>query len=176
MTARSGVPVLGLAALLSSCAAAGRIEGGTFHSPNGYTLTLPGPQWRVERGGDAELELKRAVPPGGMLADATCGGADMRRPPGVLARHLTFGLAHPAVLESDTRSLGGRPAARRVVTGEADGAAVTVEAVVVRSGACVHDFLYVAPSADFESGRADFRALIESLAADGRRADRGSPR
>src|SRR4029453_11228787 len=42
-------PALGLAALLAGCStAAGRIEGGTFYSPKGYTVRLPENGWGVE--------------------------------------------------------------------------------------------------------------------------------
>src|SRR5207249_7197434 len=115
------------------------------------------------RGVDADLELRRETPPAGMLADATCEGRDMKRPLPVLARHLTFGLTERTTVESDTGTVAGLPAERRVVRGVADGAHVQVEAVVVQGRRCVHDFLYVAPVADFEAGRGDFQALVESL-------------
>ena len=50
-----------------------------------------------------------------------------------------------------------------MVRGTVDGTEVTVEAVVVKSARCVHDFLYVAPAAAFEAGRRDFRAFVESF-------------
>jgi hypothetical protein len=96
--------------------------------------------------------------------DATCGGREAARPLDVLARHLTFGLTRRDVLENGTATVGGRDAAHSVVRGRAAGRDVTVEAVVMRAGPCVHDFLYVAPSEAFAAGRSAFRALIESFA------------
>lgn len=160
----TGIAALGLAAWLAGCGTAGRIEGGTFHSAKGYTVRLPDQGWRVQAGGRADLELARDAPPGGMLADATCEGPELGRPLPVLARHLTFGLAARETVESGTRVLGGRPAARTLVRGLVDGAPVTVEAVVVKGERCVHDFLYVAPTRQFEAGRRDFQSLVESLA------------
>ena len=158
-------PALGLAALLAGCGtAAGRIEGGTFYSPKGYTVRLPENGWRVEPGG-ADLELRRDVPAGGMLADATCEGPDPGRPLPVLARHLVFGLTQPVTVESDTRMVGGRPAAHRVLRGVVDGREVEVESLVVKGDRCVHDFLYVAPPEQFEAGRRDFQAFVESFAS-----------
>jgi hypothetical protein len=154
---------LGLAALLAGCGAqAGRIEGGTFYSSKGYTMRLPENGWRVEPGG-GDLELRRDVPAGGMLADATCEGPDPGRPLPVLARHLVFGLTRPVTVESDTRTVGGRPAAHRVLRGVVDGREVEVESLVVKGDRCVHDFLYVAPAGQFEAGRRDFQALVESF-------------
>jgi len=156
-------PALGLAALLAGCGTqAGRIESGTFYSPKGYTVRLPEKGWRVERG-DADLELRRDVPAGGMLADATCEGPDPGRPLPVLARHLVFGLTRPVTVESDTRTVGGRPAAHRVLRGVVDGREVEVESLVVKGDRCVHDFLYVAPPEQFEAGRGDFQAFVESF-------------
>lgn len=155
---------LALAVVLSGCAAAGRIENGVFYSSKGYQVQLPREGWRVEPGGRADLELRREAPPGGMMADATCDGREAGRSPGLLARHLTFGLAHRVTLESGRSVVGGRPAARTVVRGTVDGAEVTVEAVVLKGERCVYDFLYVAPAGAFEAGRGDFQALVESFA------------
>ncbi len=69
-------------------------------------------------------------------------------------------------MESDTWTVGGRPAAHRVIRGRRDGADVTVEAVVLKGERCVHDFLYVAPPGEFENGRQDFRLFVESFAGD----------
>ena len=55
-----------------------------------------------------------------------------------------------------------------MVRGQADGRDVTVEALVIRAQPCVHDFLYVAPTIAFDTGRPAFRALIESFALEGR--------
>jgi hypothetical protein len=155
----------GALALLAGCStASSRIENGTFYSPKGYSVTLPGPDWRVTPGGAADLELKRESPPGGMLADATCEGAQRERPLPVLVRHLTFGFTSRDTVESDEHPVGGRPAAHRVIHGEVDGAPVGVEAVVVKGERCVHDFLYVSPLPAFDAGRPAFAAFVASLA------------
>jgi len=153
---------LAFAILLAGCSAS-RIESGVFHSPKGYSLTIPDGGWRLAPRGEADLELTRDAPPGGMLADATCAGRERDRTLSVLARHLTFGLTERVMVESDSRSVDGRPAEHRVVRGLADGMPVTVEALVVQGERCIHDFLYVAPAGDFEGGRKDFRAFVQSL-------------
>jgi len=159
---------LALGMALSACAASGRIENGVFYSPKGYHVQLPREGWRVEAGGQADLELRRQAPPGGMLADATCDGREAGRTPQLLARHLTFGLEHRDTLESAQTEVGGREAVRTVVRGAAGGAEVTVEAVVLKGERCVYDFLYVAPADAFEAGRGDFQALVESFAGEAR--------
>ncbi len=158
---------LGLGLLLAGCSAS-CIENGTFYSAKGYQIGLPGGAWRVEPGAKADLELTRAAPPGGMLADASCEGMALGRPLPVLARHLTFGLTNRLTVDSDTWTVGGRPAAHSVIRGRRDGVEVAVEAVVLKGGRCVHDFLYVAPLAGFEDGRRDFKGFVESFAGDAR--------
>jgi hypothetical protein len=158
------MPLTAVLALAAGCASTGRIEHGVFYSAKGYRVTLPRTGWTVQPGGGADLELRRADPPGGMLADATCGGRETQRNPGLLARHLTFGLAKRETLQNGTRAIAGRPAAHTVVRGSVDGAPVAVEAVVIKGERCVYDFLYVAPAAHFETGRDDFRKLVESFA------------
>lgn len=160
--------VLVLAVALSGCASTGRIENGVFYSPKGYQVRLPGEGWRVETGGQADLELKRQAPPGGMMADATCDGREAGRTPELLARHLTFGLGRRDTLESIRSEVGGKPAVRTVVRGTVDGAEVEVEAVVLKGERCVYDFVYVAPAEAFEAGRGDFQALVGSFTGDAR--------
>ena len=155
---------LALAVVLSGCATAGRIENGVFYSSKGYQVRLPAEGWRVEPNRQADLELKRETPPGGMLANATCDGREAGRPADVLARHLTFGLTHRETLEITRSEAGGRQAVRTVVRGTTASALVTVEAVVIKDWRCVYDFLYVAPAAAFETGRGDFEAFVESFA------------
>jgi hypothetical protein len=164
VTGRPLAPALLALVLLAGCATAtGRIENGMFHSTKGYRVTLP-PGWRVDTGQRADLALRGAARPGGMIVDATCRGRESTRPLDVLARHLTFGLTRRDVLENGTSTVGGREAARSVVRGLAEGRTVTVEALVMRAEPCVHDFLYVAPSEAFDAGRPAFRALVESFA------------
>lgn len=161
----SRAAVLGLLLLHAGCSAA-RIENGTFHSPKGYQVGVPRDGWRVEPDAAADLRLERTVTPGAMLVDASCGGRELDRSLGVLARHLTFGLTDRRTVESDTWTVDGRSAAHRVIRGRRDGVEVTVEAVVLKGERCVHDFLYVAPPGEFEDGRRDFRLLVESFAGD----------
>jgi hypothetical protein len=149
----------------ASCATvAGRVENGVFHSAKGYRVTLPVDGWRVEASLRADLTLQNEAGPGGMVVDATCGGRETSRPLDVLARHLTFGLTRRDVVESSTSTVAGHQAMHSVIRGRADGRDLTVEAVVVRVEPCVHDFLYVAPTGAFDSGRPAFRAVVESLA------------
>jgi len=150
---------------LAGCASGGtgRVENGTFNSAKGYQVRLPPAGWNVTANPDADLTLRRSAPPGAMLVDASCG-AEIDRSLPVLARQLTIGLTNRQTVESDTWTIGTRTAAHRVIRGRSDGADVMVEAVVLKGERCVHDFLYVAPPADFENGRQDFRLLVESFA------------
>jgi hypothetical protein len=153
----------GLPVLLTACAAA-TVPGGHYASAKGYRVTMPSAAWRPEAGAGADLQLRRDVPPGGMIVDATCGGPELARPLPRVLRHLTFGLEQRRTLERAEESVAGLPAARTVLSGTAEGAEVGVEAVVVRGPRCVYDFLYVAPASAFEAGRGDFRQLVQSLA------------
>lgn len=153
-----------LAALLAAAGCtADRIERGVFHSQKGYAVSVPGSGWQVTRDSEADLELKRTAPPGGMLAAATCDERIARREPERLVRHLTFGLKHRADVHTEPLTVGGRTGARSTLRGTLDGAEVAVEAVSLKDERCVYDFLYVAPVAAFESGRPDFQAFVESL-------------
>ncbi len=159
----------GLGVLLAGCSiAAGRIENGVFHSTKGYEVRLPEAGWRVERNGKADLELRRDARPGGMLADSTCDGKPLTYSLPLLTRHLMFGLRNRTIIERETEVLNGQRAEHTVLQGTMDGMAVAVEAVVLKTARCIHDFLYVAPVAEFEAGRGDFKAFVESFAGGAR--------
>ena len=158
--ARAGMSLLAL--LAAGCASTG-VEQGVFTSKKGYQVSLPGAGWQVTRDSRADLELRREKPPGGMLADATCGARVSGRPPERLVRYLTFGLRHREEVRTEPVTVGGRPGARSMLRGTLDGAEVAVDAVSVKGEGCVFDFLYVAPVDAFEAGRGDFQAFVDSL-------------
>jgi hypothetical protein len=154
--------ILGLGLLLAGCSMS-RIENGMFYSAKGYQVRLPGSRWQIDPGRTADLALRRDTPSGGMLAHATCEGKPLDYPLPLLARHLTFGLRNRVTVEQSRDVVRGQPAEHAVVRGTADGMDVMVEAVVVKTVGCIHDFLYVAPAAGFDAGRADFKAFVESF-------------
>jgi hypothetical protein len=152
-------------ALGAGCSA-DRIERGVFHSAKGYRVALPADGWTVVRAGEADLELVRTSPPGGIAVAATCENPPLNRSLPLLARYLTFGLAERQTLERARAQVGEEAAERLVVRGRLDGADVMVEAVVARDARCVYDFLYVAAPPDFEAGRPAFRSVVDSFAAE----------
>jgi hypothetical protein len=169
---KPGLAFAALAVVLAGTACtADRIERGVFHSRKGYAVNLPGREWEVASGTAADLELRRAAPAGGMLADATCEGRAPGRPTPLLVRQLTFGLKDRTDVRNETVVVKGHPGARTTLRGTLDGQEVAVDAVSLKGDRCVYDFLYVAPVAQFEAGRPEFRAFVESLAVspEGRR-------
>lgn len=164
-----GGPRAALAATLTVAALAGcagaRIEGGVFHSPAGYRLTLPGPDWVPASDGRADLELRHRGAPAGMLANAACDAGVARRSMAVLTRQVLVGLRERVVVSRADVTLAGRPAAHTVVEGRMApaGERVRVEMYLVKDAGCVYDFLYVAPPGDFERWQADFHRFVESF-------------
>jgi hypothetical protein len=158
--------LLALALAVTACASANRIEGGVFHSSKGYAVSLPGGEWQVASGTDADLELRRVAPAAGMLADATCEGRIAGQPAPLLVRHLTFGLKHRTEVRTEEVVVKGRRGARTTLQGTLDGREVAVDAVTLKEDGCVYDFLYVAPVDQFEAGRLEFQVFVESLKVD----------
>jgi len=169
---RRNFALSGLAVVLAGTACtADRIERGVFHSSKGYAVNLPGPEWQVASAREADLELRRAAPPAGMLADATCEGRLSGQPAPLLVRHLTFGVKNRKDVRTEDVVVKGLPGARTTLRGTLDDGEVAVDAVTLKGDRCVYDFLYVAPVDQFEAGRPEFQAFVESLAVspDGRR-------
>jgi hypothetical protein len=168
-----GAPLaLVLAAVLALTGCAGRrIENGVYHSPKGYRLSLPGPEWSVAEESKADLELRHQDGMAAMLVNAECDDRAKARSAGQLLGQLLIGVHDRATIEQNEVSVNGRQALHRVLDGRvaAEGAPTRIEAYVLKDGACVYDFAYVAPPASFDAWRADFRRFVESFARE--RAD-----
>jgi hypothetical protein len=161
---------LALASLVAVIVGAGcagrRVESGdTFSSPKGYSVRLPGGPWQVESDGGADVALRRPSANAGMLVNAACDGGAARRSLDTLARQLLAGLQDRHVLENGEVTVNGRRAAHALLEarGSAGAAPMRIEMYVVKAGRCVYDFLYAAPPASFETWRADFHGLVETL-------------
>ena len=100
-----------------------------------------------------------------MVVNAACGADRARAPLDVLARHLLSGLRDRSVVIREDVSVNGNVARHAVVEGRLgeDGEPTTVELYVMRDDRCVYDFLYAAPPATFEAGRAEFERLVRTL-------------
>lgn len=160
---------LGAASALAMLALAGcagrRIEGGVFHSPKGYRVAIPGPEWTIVESSRADLELRHRDGGAGILANAGCTPEVARRAPALLTMHLLIGLRERKVLERGEVALAGRPAAHAVVEARADGAAapVRIETYTLNDGRCVYDFAYAADVAAFAARRGDFTRFLDSF-------------
>lgn len=163
-----GVGAVALAAVLLAAGCAGRrIERGVYHSPKGYRLTIPGPDWRVVEASRADLELRHAGGDAGILAHATCGAAARRSAP-ALERELLAGLRARRVVERAEVSVNGYPGAHAVVEAarDADGEPVRIAVYTLRGRQCVWDLIYAAPAARFDRWRADFERFVGSFEAE----------
>ena len=143
-----------------------RIDAGVYHSPKGYRVTLPGPEWVLARGSDADVELRHRSAAAGMLVNADCEAGAARRSLRVLARLLLLGVVGRTMVEEGDVALDGRRALHRVLQGRlaADGEPVRIETYLLADDRCVYDLVYVAPRESFEAWRADFRRLVETFA------------
>jgi hypothetical protein len=119
----------------------------------------------MESDGRADVALRQSSSNAGMLVNASCEDGPARRSLEALARQLLVGLHDRRVLENGEVTVNGRPAAHALLEARAgEGAApMRIEMYVIKAGRCVYDFLYAAPPATFDAGRADFRGLVETL-------------
>lgn len=166
---RAGAWAAAAAVVTAAVAVAGcagrRIEGGVYHAPHGYRVTLPGAHWRLADS-EADLELRHRGAKAGMLVNAECRRELARRSPDLLLRHLVLGLRDRAVVERGPATVGGWPAVHAVLEGRMTGSdeRVRIESYVVKGDRCVYDLVYVAAPAAFDTGRSDFHRLVQSFA------------
>jgi hypothetical protein len=159
--------VAAAALVLGSCAGPRvELEHGVFRAPRLFRVTVPGPEWTVERASETELALRHGPTRAGLFANAECGDEPARRDLALLAQRLFIGLRGREVLENGTATLGGAPAVHAVmeahVTGEDE--RMRLEAYVTKDARCVYDLVYVAPTAVFDERRPDFGRFVESFA------------
>ena len=166
MGAAGGRAVLaaGIALALGACAGHGIVDG-VYRAPAGYRVTLPGPAWVVAGESRADLELRHRSAPAGMLANAVCDPAVVRRRDDVLALHLMLGLRDRQVEEADEIPVNGRVASHRLLEGRMrqSDQRVRVESYTLKGERCVFDLLYVAEPEAFAAGREDFRRFVDSF-------------
>jgi hypothetical protein len=116
----------------------------------------------------ADLELRHREAAAGMLVNALCDPAAVRRPPEILARHLAMGLRERVEIERGEVPVNGRVASHRLLEGRMgrSDARVRVESYTVKGERCVYDLLYVAPPDVFDGTRPDFQRFVESFASE----------
>lgn len=155
-----------LPAILLTCGCAvKRIEHGVYHSPKGYRVTTPSPQWDRVDDSPADLELRHRSASAGMAANAVCEERQTRLSSGVLARQLLVGVRDRSVIERGEVQVAGRPAVRAVFDGRLEDSKtkVRIETVVVKDERCIYDFMYAAPEATFAVTRSDFDRFVDSF-------------
>ncbi|MBI4594679.1 MAG: hypothetical protein HY728_10745 [Candidatus Rokubacteria bacterium] len=159
--------VLAALALLPGCSVR-RIEHGVYHSPKGYRVAIPGPEWEVIEASRADLELRHRTGAAGMLVHATCDAAARRRSPSALGRQLLAGLRERRILEQGEAAVNGQPATHTVLEALSgmDGEPVRIEVYTLRGERCVYDLIYAAPPASFSTGTGDFGRFVGAFATE----------
>lgn len=160
-----GVSVATLLVGLAGCGGVRLQEGSYVVSRKGYRVGAPAGWSRIES--DADLALRRADAPAGLMAHATCQGKPPRRPLPVLVRHLRFGLRDVHELAETPVTLGGLPGTAHRFRATLDGVAVAVRAVTLRGRGCVYDLVGVAPPEAVGALEPDFERFSAGFALAG---------
>jgi hypothetical protein len=151
-----------VASLALSACAAGSGRDGTYRDPHDrFTVSLPPPRWQPISVDGAGLAFRATTLGAGIGLHADCNGPESGPLPSV-ARHLFFGLTDKRIEARESVSVSDARGVRTRLHARLDGRPVEVEGVTVRRGACLYDFVYVAPPERFEDGRADFDAFLKS--------------
>ena len=156
---------LAVAALALGACAGRRIEQGVYYARSGYRVALPGEAWGLVDDSRADLELHHRTAPAGMLVNAQCDPAAVRRGWDVLARNLLIGLRDRAEIEAGEAPVNGRMASHRLLEGRMRQSEerVRIESYTLKGERCVYDLLFVAPPAVFVAEQGEFRRFVESF-------------
>jgi len=146
--------------LLTGCG--GRLVDGVYRAAHDrYRVTAPPAPWVATSLDTDELVFRHPVLQATIAVLSRCTNPEPGELPWV-ARHLFFGLREQQVKRQETESLDGVPAVRTRLRARLDGAPVAVEALTLRQGGCLYDFLYVAPPAVEAVGRPEFDTFVRS--------------
>jgi len=153
--------LLSLALLWTAACATGSIRDGTYRDAHDrFSVRLPPARWQPASLEGATLAFRAPDLNAGMGLRADCGSPEPGPLPSV-ARHLFFGLADKRIDANQRLTRADASLVRTRLHGRLDGRPVDVEAVTMRSEACLYDFMYVAPPERFEEGRPDFDAFVQ---------------
>jgi hypothetical protein len=139
-----------------------RHEGSYVISRKGYRVGAPDGWTRIDS--EADLALRRADPPAGLMAHATCEGKPPTRPLPILARHLRFGLRDVQDLVETPSSLDGLSGATQRFRATLDGVPVAVQALTLQGDGCVYDLVGVAMPDGFAALAPDFERFTAGFA------------
>jgi hypothetical protein len=142
-----------------------RHDGSYVISRKGYRVGAPDGWTRIDS--EADLALRRADPPAGLMAHATCDGKPAGRPLPILARHLRFGLRDVQDLLESPASLDGLLGTAQHFRATLDGVPVGVRALTLRGAECVYDLVGVAAPEGLDALAPDFDRFVAGFAVDG---------
>src|SRR5262245_43850380 len=134
-----------MAALLAGLAGCGgvRLQEGRYDvTDKGYRVGAPDGWSRIAS--EADLALRRAEPPAGLMAHATCDGKAPSRPMPILVRHIRFGLRDVRDLVESPATLDGLSGTAYQFRATLDGVPVAVRALTLRGDGCIYDLVGVA--------------------------------
>jgi hypothetical protein len=151
-----------LLAGLTGCAAVQRHDGSYVISRKGYRVGAPDGWTRIDS--EADLALRRADPPAGLMAHATCEGRPPTRPLPILARHLRFGLRDVQDLVEAPASLDGLSGTTQRFRATLDGVPVAVQALTLQGDGCVYDLVGVATPDGLGALAPDFERFAAGFA------------
>lgn len=154
--------VMLLALLGTAACAAGSVRDGTYRDGRDrFSVRVPPARWQLAPLEGATLGFRAPDLDAGMGLRADCDNPEPGPLPWV-ARHLFFGLANTRIDANERLSWADANLVRTRLHARLDGRPVEVDAVTMRSGSCLYDFMYVAPPERFEEGRSDFDAFVRS--------------
>jgi len=151
-----------LALLGTAACAAGSVRDGTYRDGHDrFSVRVPPARWQPASLEGATLGFRAPDLDAGMGLRADCDNPEPGPLPWV-ARHLFFGLANTRIDANERLSRADASLVRTRLHAWLDDRPVEVDAVTMRSGSCLYDFMYVAPPERFEEGRPDFDAFVRS--------------
>lgn len=127
----------------------------------GFRVTAPAAWERMDTG--ADLALRDPIRRAALMAHATCEGPAATRGPGILARHLRFGLRDVQDLTTTPVTVAGLAGVRSRFTARLDQVAVAAEAVTVAGRGCVFDLVAIGPPGAAAAVGPDFDRFVASF-------------
>lgn len=157
-----GASALGLAGLCA-CAGGAKLADWVYGDAHvRYRVGALPSTWRAIDVPEGQVSFHDARSGATILALAECRRGDA--PLAARRGHLLIGWTERKLEREERFNLDGREALRTRLRASLDGVPRALEIVVVKKDTCSFDFVYSAPLAQREAGRADFDAFVRGFA------------
>lgn len=157
-----------LASALSAAACGSAFDGVTYHGEDfAFRVSTPPSSWRRLEVTHASLAYRDDAADATIAVNGRCrvDGDDV--PLASLTQHLFLEFTNREITTQEVVPFDGREAMHTVLVAKLDGVPKKFDVWVLKKDGCVYDFVYIAPTARYDSGVGGFQRFVQGFSTVG---------